>query len=92
MASTKERWDFRVEPDTDELVRRAAESVDKTLTDFVVSAATIEAERVLADRTTFVLEPEQWATFIELLDRPERGNPGLDRLFSRPGLFARDEE
>ena len=39
MARTKERWDFRVAPETDRLVRRAAETADRTLTDFVVGAA-----------------------------------------------------
>jgi uncharacterized protein (DUF1778 family) len=33
------------------VVRQAAATADKTLTDFVVGAALIEAERVLADRT-----------------------------------------
>ena len=51
MASAKERWDFRVAMETDQLVRQAAETADRTLTDFVVDAAVIEAERVLADRT-----------------------------------------
>lgn len=87
MARVKERWDFRVASDTDDLVRRAAETTDRTLTDFVVAAATMEAERVLADRTTFVLDAEQWEKFIEILDRPERDNPGLARLFSKPSVF-----
>ena len=88
MAKTKERWDFRVAPETDRLVRHAAETADTTLTDFVVDAAVVEAERVLADRTTFTLEAEQWNRFVELLDRPPQDNPGLEKLFSRPSVFA----
>jgi uncharacterized protein (DUF1778 family) len=42
---------------------------------------------VLADRTSFVLERGQWERFVELLDRPPRDNPGLERLFSRPSVF-----
>ena len=88
MARAKERWDFRVTPDTDDLVRRAAETTDKTLTDFVVAAATIEAQRVLADRTHFVLDAESWERLVELLDQPPREIPGLVKLFSEPSIFG----
>ena len=88
MAKVKERWDFRVDPETDRLVRQAAQTAERTLTDFVVDAAVVEAERVLADRTQFVLDAEQWDRFVELLDRAPQDNPGLEKLFSRPSVFA----
>jgi uncharacterized protein (DUF1778 family) len=88
MVKVKERWDFRVASETDQLVRQAAETADRTLTDFVVDAAVVEAERVLADRTQFVLETEQWNRFVELLDRPPQEKPGLEKLFSKPSIFT----
>jgi uncharacterized protein (DUF1778 family) len=88
MAAAKQRWDFRVEPDTDRLVRRAADSTQRTLTDFVVDAAVLEAERLLADRTQFVLAPEHWDQFVAALDRPPRDNPGLRKLFAEPSVFS----
>jgi len=88
MAKVKERWDFRVAAETDQLVRQAAETANRTLTDFVIDAAVVEAERVLADRTQFVLETEQWNRFVELLDRPPQEKPGLEKLFSKPSVFA----
>jgi uncharacterized protein (DUF1778 family) len=88
MAKTKERWDFRVAPETDRLVRRAAETADRTLTDFVVDAAVLEAERLLADRTQFVLDSAQWERFVELLNRSPRENPGLQKLFSMQSVFS----
>lgn len=88
VAKTKERWDFRVAPETDRLVRQAAEAAERTLTDFVVDAAVVEAERLLADRTQFVLEAEQWDRFVELLDRSPQENPGLEKLFSKPSVFS----
>jgi uncharacterized protein (DUF1778 family) len=54
----------------------------------VVEAATLEAERLLADRSAFALAPEQWELFVELLDRPPRKNPGLEKLFSSPSVFS----
>lgn len=88
MSRIKKRWDFRVSPDTDRLVRQAALTAERTLTDFVVDAAVVEAERLLADRTQFVLEPEQWQRFVELLDRSPQENPGLEKLFSKPSVFS----
>jgi uncharacterized protein (DUF1778 family) len=87
VATAKQRWDFRVEPDTDRLVRQAAEASQRTLTDFVVDAAVLEAERLLADRTRFVLSAEEWDRFVELLDRRPRDNPGLRKLFTKPSVF-----
>ena len=88
MSKTKERWDFRVAPETDRLVRQAAATTERTLTDFVVDAAVSEAERLLADRTQFVLEAEQWIRFVELLDRGPEENPGLEKLFAKPSVFT----
>lgn len=88
MAKAKERWDFRVAPETDRLVRQAAEAAERTLTDFVVDAAVIEAVRLLADRTQFVLDGERWDRFVELLDRSPQENPGLEKLFSTPSIFS----
>jgi uncharacterized protein (DUF1778 family) len=88
MSKSKERWDFRVAPETDRLVRQAAANAERTLTDFVVDAAVIEAERLLADRTRFVLEADRWDRFVEIVDRSPHENPGLERLFSRPSVFA----
>jgi uncharacterized protein (DUF1778 family) len=88
MAKVKERWDFRVASEKDELVRQAAEAADRSLTNFVVDAAVVEAERVLADRTQLVLDADQWESFVELLDRPPQEKPGLEKLFSRPSVFT----
>jgi uncharacterized protein (DUF1778 family) len=87
MASTKRPWCFRVAAETDRAARHAAATADQTLTDFVVGAAVIEAERVLADRTRFRLDPEQWSRFVEIIERPPQDKPGLETLFSRPTVF-----
>ncbi len=88
MAKAKERWDFRIDPETDRLVRQAAETAERTLTDFVVDAAVVEAERLLADRREFVLDSEQWERFVALLDRSPQDNHGLAKLFSKPSVFS----
>jgi uncharacterized protein (DUF1778 family) len=81
------RWNLRVAPDANELVRQAASARHQNLTDFVIAAALGEAERVLADRTSFPLDEAHWNEFVDLLDRPVRDNPGLDKLFDKPNVF-----
>ena len=88
MAKVKGRWDFRVDAETDRLVRHAAQTAEQTLTEFVVDAAVVEAERLLADRREFVLDAEQWERFVELLDRSPQHNPGLEKLFAKPSVFS----
>jgi uncharacterized protein (DUF1778 family) len=83
----RSRWNFRVAPDADEVVRHAASVSNRPLTDFVLQAAVNEAEWVLADRTRFPLDDEAWDRFTELLDRPVEENPGLAKLFAKPSVF-----
>ena len=87
-AKLQERWAFRVSSDADQLVRRAAATARRSLTDFVVAAAVVEAEHVLADRTHFVLDAPQWERFVESLDQPPRARPDLQRLFAESSVFA----
>jgi uncharacterized protein (DUF1778 family) len=81
------RWNLRVERDEDEIVRAASEVSGTSYSNFVREAAVTEAERVLADRTHFVLDADQWRQLNEMLDRPPRVLPGLRDLFSRPNVF-----
>lgn len=84
---TTGRWAFRVESDEDRLVRRAAQLCHRTLTDFVKGAAVVEAERVVADRTRFVLDRDQWEAFTTALDRPARRIPAAEKLLTEPSVF-----
>jgi len=87
VARATDRWDFRVESAADDLVRRAAEVSHRSLTDFVVEAAVVEADRVLSDRTRFVLDDEDWDRFSAALDREPRDVPGLSKLFANRSVF-----
>ena len=82
------RWNLRIAGEADALVRQAATERRQNLSDFVIGAALIEAERVLADRTRFLLDDAAWAELAALLDQPVQSNPGLERLFSRPSVFV----
>lgn len=69
------------------LIRRAAAESHKSVTEFVLGQATIEAQRVLADRQLFELEDQDWVKFQQILDRPATLDPALSALFSEADLF-----
>ena len=81
------RWNLRVAPADDFVVRKAAEESNRELSEFVRSAAVVEAERTMADRTAFTMDDEQWDRLATILDRPPQVPAGLEELFSRPSVF-----
>ncbi|MGH2824051.1 MAG: DUF1778 domain-containing protein, partial [Thermoleophilaceae bacterium] len=90
----KSRWNFRVAPDADEAVRRAAAISNRSLSDFVVEAAVAEAEQVLVGCARFALDAEAWNRLTALLERPVQDTPGSPRssrrrTFSSSGASSR---
>lgn len=84
MPGTKtQRVHLRVAAGDDELFRSAAAAADESLSEFLVESGRERAERVLADRTRFVLSPTEWRDFTAALDRPAREIPELVELFRR---------
>lgn len=86
-AARATRWEFRVAARDNVRVRQAAVVSHRSLTEFVVDAAVVEADRVLADRTRFPLGEAEWERFVVLLDRAPQENPGLAKLFAKPSVF-----
>jgi uncharacterized protein (DUF1778 family) len=85
MAETKnQRVHLRVAARDDELFRSAAAAANESLSEFLVESGRERAQRVLADRTRFVLSQVQWRKFIAALDRAPREIPELVELFRRP--------
>jgi uncharacterized protein (DUF1778 family) len=58
------------------------------LTEFIVTQASLAAQRVLADRARFALDPAALAAWEEINERPARDLPGLRRLMHRPSPFT----
>jgi uncharacterized protein (DUF1778 family) len=82
-----DRLELRLEPDKRELLDRAAEAAGVSTSAFVLEHATEAAQRALADRTLFVLPPDRWNAFVELLDRPEQPMEGLAAFLARPSVL-----
>jgi uncharacterized protein (DUF1778 family) len=91
MSETKsERIALRVSESQRDLLYEASRASASTLSDFVLGAATRAAADVLADRTTFVLPPERWNAFMEILDRPARSLPRLAALMAETSMRGPD--
>lgn len=88
MSVRTDRIEFRTSPATRRLIDRAVDATGATLTEFAENSLIATAQRVLADRDTFVLSPEALAAWEALNERPARDLPGLRALLDRPSPFT----
>lgn len=84
MVATRNQINIRLDSQQQALIDRAAQSVGKTRTEFILDASRREAEQVLLDRTVFVLEPETYDKFVEMLDAPTAPIDALREFLSAP--------
>lgn len=82
-----ERLEVRTTPEDRALIDRAVAESGTDLTEFVVTNLRAAAQRVLADRTVFVLNADQRAAWEHLNRRPARSLAGLRELMDRPSPF-----
>jgi uncharacterized protein (DUF1778 family) len=83
MTTKTARVHLRIAAEDKELFERAGSLHEESLTEFLVESGRERAERLLADRTHFVLDEADWRTFNEALDRPAESRPELAKLFAR---------
>ena len=70
---------LRVRDDVRALIDRAAKSLGKSRSDFMIDAARRAAEEALLDQTLVRVDPAAYAHFLMVLDQPPSG-AGFDRL------------
>ena len=71
---------LRVTRNQKALIDRAAKSLGRNRSDFILDAVCKEAESVLLDRRYFVLSEAAFNRLTDLLDKPPASNPHLKRL------------
>jgi uncharacterized protein (DUF1778 family) len=71
------------------LIDRAAESLGKNRSDFMLEAACREADAVLLDRRFFLLDEKTYRRFVAALDKPPSDNPRLRRLLTTKAPWDR---
>jgi uncharacterized protein (DUF1778 family) len=84
MGTASEVLNLRVQPATRDLIDRAAKAVGKNRTEFILAAASREAESVLLDQRLFLLDEKAFKAFKAALDRPPTVSPKLRRFLATP--------
>ncbi len=77
------RLGLRATPEQEKVLRRAADVMHKSLTDFILDSACLAAQQTLLDQRLLMVSGGQYQALLDLLDQPEQTNPGLQELFSR---------
>ncbi len=86
MAKTS-RIELRATPEDRELMDRAAALLGTDRSSFMLASVRAAAERVLADRQHFLLDPAAQEEWERINERPARTLPGLVQLMERPSPF-----
>lgn len=81
------RLNIRTSAKQDNLIRHAAQAVDKSVSEFVLDSATATAEHVLADRRYFAVSDDAWQAFEAALERPAVFKPRLHALLNEDSPF-----
>ena len=81
MRQTRKRQslNLRIKPEERGLIDRAAKTLGKNRTDFVLDAARRAAEDALLDRTVLTVSPKAYAEFLARLDAPPKPNERLQK-------------
>jgi uncharacterized protein (DUF1778 family) len=62
------------------LIQRAAEALNKSVTEFVLDSACTAAENTLLNQRLFLLNDGDWQKFQDALEQPAKVKPGLQKL------------
>ena len=71
------------------LIDRAAETLGKNRSDFMLEVACREADAVLLDRRFLLLDEKAYKRFTAALDKPPADNPKLRRLLASKAAWER---
>jgi uncharacterized protein (DUF1778 family) len=79
-----ERRQLRLTPREDALIRQAAQARRMSVTEFMVAAAVVEAERAIVEPRRLTVTEEVYNRLVQRLNEPAEVSEGLARLFADP--------
>ena len=85
--SKSERIDIRTTPSVKRVLQDAAAAKNKTVTEFMLDTALVEAAELRANQRLFTFNKAQWKAFTAALDAPTKPRPRLEKLMREPGVF-----
>ncbi|WP_442578521.1 DUF1778 domain-containing protein [Mesorhizobium sp. ASY16-5R] len=77
----KENMNVRITADALDLIKRGALASGKTISAFVLEAASVQAEKALLDQRFFYLDAQVFDDIEERLSKPGEPRPELVELF-----------
>ncbi len=81
------RLNIRVSQHQKDVIARAADVLNTTVSNFVLQRAYSEAQSVLAEQSYFRLPDKKWREFCRALDAPPKDISELRKLLTEPGVF-----
>jgi uncharacterized protein (DUF1778 family) len=81
--SKQDRLQLRLDARSKRILQRAANYRRKSLTQFVLSTALEEAEKVVREETVVTLTEPDWNIFYEALTNPPAPNAALRKAYRR---------
>lgn len=82
-----ERLNFRLTAQQSSVIRQAAQIEGKSVSDFVLDAATSAARNAISDQQLFTLDDDQFDRLLAILDAPPKPDPKLRKLFEDTAKF-----
>jgi uncharacterized protein (DUF1778 family) len=82
------RFSLRVSEQDERLIRHGAKQRAVNVSEYLVHAATVQAEIDLADQQEFTLSEDAVQSFFEALEHPARPVDALTDLFARKTVFG----
>lgn len=79
----EERLQVRLDTRAKNLLQRAADYEHKSVSQFVLSTALENAERIVNAHEVVTLSPRDWNVFFAALDKPPAPNAKLKQAFKR---------
>jgi uncharacterized protein (DUF1778 family) len=88
-AQKSSRIQLRTTEAQENIIKQAAAAAQKSVTTFILDAATEAAVTTLTEQRFFVLDDDTWARFTEALERPAEEKPRLKALFEEPSILEK---
>lgn len=84
-----ERQEVRLTSAQKDLIARGAAISGKNISDFILENAVLAAEMTILEQRVLPVSGAEFVWWEQLLESDPQGNPGLDRLFSKPNSWPK---
>ena len=85
----RETLNIRIKPEERNLIDRAARTLGKNRTDFILDAARLAAEDALLSQVIMSVSPEGYSQFLARLEMPPKPNERLRKTMQTPAPWVR---